>query len=57
MRKYGNKNNKGNVNVWKYFTDLFDYLPIGAIVDEEVLCIHGFNFLIYYLLIVDFHHI
>lgn len=35
MRKYG------NLNTWRYFTDLFDYLPIGAIVDGEVLCIHG----------------
>ena len=31
----------GNLNTWRYFTDLFDYLPIGALVDNEVLCIHG----------------
>jgi len=37
--RYGAKS--GNVNAWKYFTDLFDYLPIAAIVDGEVLCIHG----------------
>jgi serine/threonine-protein phosphatase 2A catalytic subunit len=30
MRKYG------NANVWKYFTDLFDYLPLTAIVDSQV---------------------
>jgi hypothetical protein len=23
----------GNTNVWKYFTDAFDYLPLGAIID------------------------
>jgi len=31
----------GNANPWKFCTDLFDYLPLGAVVDGEVLCIHG----------------
>ena len=31
----------GNVNCWRYFTDLFDYLPLGALVDNEIFCIHG----------------
>jgi len=35
QRKYG------NANTWKYCTDLFDYLPLGAIVEGKVLCIHG----------------
>ncbi|EGR29832.1 ser thr protein phosphatase family protein, putative [Ichthyophthirius multifiliis] len=35
LRKYG------NTNPWKYCTDVFDYLPIGAIVEGKVLCIHG----------------
>ena len=26
----------GNTNVWKYFTDLFDYLPLAAIVENKV---------------------
>lgn len=30
LRKYG------NANVWKYFTDLFDYLPLTALVDNQV---------------------
>lgn len=30
LRKYGNP------NVWKYFTDLFDYLPLTALVDSQV---------------------
>mmetsp|Transcript_98310 Transcript_98310/g.136535 ORF Transcript_98310/g.136535 Transcript_98310/m.136535 type:complete len:111 (+) Transcript_98310:288-620(+) len=34
-RKYGNS------NPWKLYTDLFDCLPIGALVDGEVLCVHG----------------
>ncbi|OCT86079.1 hypothetical protein XELAEV_18019773mg [Xenopus laevis] len=29
LRKYG------NANVWKYFTDLFDYLPLTALVDGQ----------------------
>lgn len=34
LRKYG------NANVWKYFTDLFDYLPLTALVDSQVRA-HG----------------
>jgi serine/threonine-protein phosphatase 6 catalytic subunit len=34
-RKYGNS------NPWKYCTEVFDYLPLGAIIDGKVLCIHG----------------
>ena len=30
LRKYGNP------NVWKHFTDLFDYLPLTALVDGQV---------------------
>jgi len=35
LRKYGNP------NVWKYFTDLFDYLPLTAIVDGQVKRVGG----------------
>lgn len=31
LRKYG------NANVWKYFTDLFDYFPLTALVEEQVI--------------------
>jgi serine/threonine-protein phosphatase 2A catalytic subunit len=30
----------GNAMVWKYFTDLFDYLPLSAIVDGKVNISH-----------------
>lgn len=30
LRKYG------NANVWKYFTDLFDYFPITALIEGQV---------------------
>jgi len=35
MRKYG------SANVWKLFTDLFDYLPLTALIDNAVFCLHG----------------
>jgi serine/threonine-protein phosphatase 6 catalytic subunit len=34
-RKYGNQ------NPWNYLTDLFDYMPISALVDRKILCVHG----------------
>lgn len=27
--------------VWKEVTDMFDYLPIGALIDNNILCVHG----------------
>ena len=30
LRKYG------NANVWRYFTDLFDFLPLTALIDNQV---------------------
>lgn len=35
MRKYG------SAAVWKYFTDLFDYLPLTALVENKIFCLHG----------------
>ena len=35
MKKYG------NANPWRYFTDVFDYLVIAAVVEGSILCIHG----------------
>lgn len=31
----------GNADVWKYFTDLFDYLPLTALVEKQIFCLHG----------------
>uniref|UniRef100_G3TWH0 Serine/threonine-protein phosphatase n=1 Tax=Loxodonta africana TaxID=9785 RepID=G3TWH0_LOXAF len=28
-------------NVWKYFADLFDYLPLTALVGGQILCLYG----------------
>ncbi|KAJ4705510.1 Serine/threonine-protein phosphatase [Melia azedarach] len=35
LRKYG------NANIWKIFTDLFDYFPLTALVESEIFCLHG----------------
>nr|GMD18235.1 serine/threonine-protein phosphatase PP2A-1 catalytic subunit-like isoform X2 [Ipomoea batatas]GMD19581.1 serine/threonine-protein phosphatase PP2A-1 catalytic subunit-like isoform X2 [Ipomoea batatas]GMD21015.1 serine/threonine-protein phosphatase PP2A-1 catalytic subunit-like isoform X2 [Ipomoea batatas] len=35
LRKYG------NANVWKCFTDLFDYLPLTALIESQIFCLHG----------------
>jgi len=34
-RKYGNS------NVWKALTELFDYLPLTAVVENSFFCLHG----------------
>lgn len=35
LRKYG------SADVWKMFTDLFDYFPITALVENKIFCLHG----------------
>ena len=35
LRKYG------NANVWKYFTDAFDYLPLTACIENQAFALHG----------------
>lgn len=39
LRKYG------NANVWKMFTDLFDFLPLTALIEDQV-CTH---FILYFI--------
>lgn len=35
LRKYG------SVNVWRYCTEIFDYLCLAAVVDDRIFCVHG----------------
>ena len=35
LRKYGNS------NVWKSLIELFDYLPLTAVVQDQIFCLHG----------------
>ncbi len=35
VRKYGSG------DVWKMFTDLFDFLPLTAVIEDNIFCLHG----------------
>ncbi|KAJ5086512.1 serine/threonine protein phosphatase [Penicillium alfredii] len=34
-RKYG------NANVWHYFTDMFDFITLSVVINNEIFCVHG----------------
>ncbi|EOD46605.1 putative ser thr protein phosphatase protein [Neofusicoccum parvum UCRNP2] len=34
-RKYG------NANVWHYFTDMFDFLTLSVVINNQIFCVHG----------------
>jgi serine/threonine-protein phosphatase 2A catalytic subunit len=31
----------GSARVWQQFTELFDFLPVSAIIENKVMCMHG----------------
>ncbi len=30
-----------SIKLWKTFTDCFNCLPVAAVIDEKILCMHG----------------
>ena len=30
-----------NIKLWKKFTDCFNCLPISALIEDKILCMHG----------------
>ena len=61
VNKINNKIGKRryNIKLWKTFTDCFNCLPIEAVIDEKILCMHGglspelTNLYKYYYLILE----
>lgn len=35
LRKYG------SANVWKYCTEVFDYIPLTAVIEDKIFAVHG----------------
>ena len=35
------KGKYGIVNVWRYYTEIFDYLSLSAIIADTIFCNHG----------------
>jgi Diadenosine tetraphosphatase and related serine/threonine protein phosphatases len=35
LRKYG------SLNVWRYCTEIFDYLSLAAVIENKIFCVHG----------------
>ncbi len=29
------------MNVWRYCTEIFDYLALASIIDNKIFCVHG----------------
>ena len=32
---------KYNIKLWKVFSDVFNVMPVCALIDEKILCMHG----------------
>ena len=30
-----------SINLWKTFTDCFNCLPVAALIDDKIICMHG----------------
>jgi serine/threonine-protein phosphatase 4 catalytic subunit len=31
----------GSLNVWRYCTEIFDFLSLSALVENKLFCVHG----------------
>jgi hypothetical protein len=31
----------GTADVWKNYNEVFDLLPLGAVIDDKIFCVHG----------------
>lgn len=32
---------KYNLKLWKIFSDVFNAMPVAAVIDEKIICMHG----------------
>ena len=32
---------KYNIKIWKLFCEVFNWMPVAALIDEKILCMHG----------------
>jgi serine/threonine-protein phosphatase PP1 catalytic subunit len=30
-----------SLKLWKMFTDMFNWMPVAAIIDDKIFCVHG----------------
>ena len=30
-----------SIKIWKLFSECFNYLPVAALIDDKILCMHG----------------
>ena len=38
---FGKGKRRFNVKMWRTFTDVFNCLPVAALIDDKILCMHG----------------
>jgi serine/threonine-protein phosphatase PP1 catalytic subunit len=30
-----------NLKLWKLFTEMFNWMPVAALIDDKIFCVHG----------------
>lgn len=30
-----------NLRLWKLFTEMFNWMPVAALIDDKIFCVHG----------------